>query len=51
MKEYAIYFSDYPDDAMKCKATNAREARKKANQYIKAWKLDARIIKIELLEE
>ena len=51
MKKYAVYFSDEPDQAMKCNAINKTEARKKANQYIRTWKLRAKIVKIELVEE
>lgn len=47
MKEYKVYFTDYPDQAMKCRAENKTEARKIGNQYIRAWRLSASIDRIE----
>lgn len=51
MKIYHIYFEDYPEEYTKAICKNKAEATAKAKQYIKAWDLDTKILKIECVGE
>lgn len=51
MKIYYIYFEDYPEEYAKVICKNKAEATTKAKQYIKAWDLDTKILKIEYVGE
>lgn len=48
---YYVYLSDAPTDALKIKTNNKQKARKSANQYIKLWQLDAKIERMEKVED
>ena len=48
---YYVYLSDAPTDALKIKTNNKQAARKSANQYIRLWQLDAKIERIEKMED
>ncbi len=49
MKTYAIYLSDFPGEPLKGRFNSKADARKAARLYIRQWKLDAAISKIEEL--
>ncbi len=49
MKTYAIYLSDFPGEPLKVRSNSKADARKAARLYIRQWKLDAAILKIEEL--
>lgn len=51
MKVFYIYLTDYPTEHIKAICKNVSDARKQAKQYIKAWNLDADILKIDYVEE
>lgn len=51
MKVYNVYFTDYPWQAMKVKASSMNEARKAGRLYIRQWQLDADIDRIEEAKE
>lgn len=47
MTTYNVYFDDYPYSPLVVHAKDKREARRLGNQYIKVWKLDTSINRIE----
>jgi len=49
MNKYNVYFTDAPSDAAKFKGTRA-EVEKAARLYIKQWNLDAKIDRIEKIQ-
>ena len=49
--KYDIFLSDAPSEALTVKASTKEEATRIAKNYIRAWSLDASIIKIELNKE
>lgn len=51
MKVYHIYLTDYPEEHIKAICKNLQDARKAAREYIKSWDLDAKILRIEYIEE
>lgn len=48
MKTYKIYLSDAPYDPIKGQFSSITAARKAARLYIKQWKLNAKILSIEV---
>lgn len=50
MKAYKIYLSDHPNEPLHGNFSSATAARKAARLYIKQWKLDAKIISVEVCE-
>lgn len=50
MKTYKIYFSDHPYEPLTGTFSSITAARKAARLYIKQWKLDAKIINVEVCD-
>lgn len=50
MKTYKIYLSDHPYEPLTGTFPSVTAARKAARLYIKQWKLDAKIINVEVCD-
>lgn len=50
MKTYKIYLSDHPSEPLKGNFSSITSAKKAARLYIKQWKLDSKILSVEVCE-
>lgn len=48
---YDVYLTDYPFKPFRCDARTEEEAFKQGNIYIRLWKLDAEVLRVEKVEE
>lgn len=48
---FKVYFTDHPYDPSVCEAVSLKDAVKKAQEYIRVWKLDAVIDRIEQMTD
>lgn len=47
MKKYLVYLTDHPFQALEVNARNLTECKKQVRLYIRQWRLDADIDRIE----
>lgn len=48
---YKLYLTDFPYQTLVCRATSLQDARKKAQEYIRIWHLDASVDRVEKMTD
>lgn len=48
---YKLFLTDFPYSTLVCKATSLQDARKKAQEYIRIWHLDATVDRVEKMSD